>query len=113
MRTAGIASGPHATPKGLRHGFGLHAILSGVPINLVQKWLGHASLSTTPIYLEAVGSEERELAARMWALTTCRMRMACPGAETRNRFRNNALATRALFGPSRCASKVRTAAAGM
>jgi len=66
MRSAGIAPGPHATPKGLRHGFGLHAIRSGVPLNLVQKWLGHASLATTSIYLQAVGAEEREFAARMW-----------------------------------------------
>ena len=67
MRQAGIPAGPHATPKGLRHGFGLHAIRSGVPINLVQRWLGHASMTTTAIYLQAMGSEEREIAARMWA----------------------------------------------
>lgn len=68
MYTAGIADGPHATPKGLRHGFGLHAIRSGVPLNLVQKWLGHASMATTAIYLQAVGIEEREFAAKMWAV---------------------------------------------
>jgi integrase len=67
MRHAGIPSGPHATPKGLRHGFGLHAIRSGVPLNLVQRWLGHASMTTTAIYLQAMGFEEREIAARMWA----------------------------------------------
>jgi integrase len=67
MRQAGIPAGPHATPKGLRHGFGLHAIRSGVPINLVQRWLGHANMTTTAIYLQAMGFEEREIAARMWA----------------------------------------------
>lgn len=66
MLEAGIADGPHATPKGLRHGFGLHAIRSGVPLNLVQRWLGHASITTTAIYLQAMGIEEREIAARMW-----------------------------------------------
>ena len=66
MREAGIGDGPHATPKGLRHSFGLHAIRSGVPLNLVQRWLGHASMTTTAIYLQAMGAEERELAARMW-----------------------------------------------
>jgi integrase len=66
MIAAGISAGPHATPKGLRHGFGMHAIRSGVPLNLVQKWLGHASLATTSIYLQAVGAEEREFASRMW-----------------------------------------------
>lgn len=66
MALAGICEGIHATPKGLRHGFGLHAIRSGVPINLVQRWLGHASMTTTAIYLQAMGFEEREIAARMW-----------------------------------------------
>jgi integrase/recombinase XerD len=66
MREAAIAEGPHMTPKGLRHGFGIHAIRSGVPLNLVQRWLGHASMTTTAIYLEALGEEEREIAARMW-----------------------------------------------
>lgn len=66
MEAAGIAPGPHMTPKGLRHGFGLHAIRSGVPLNLVQRWLGHARMETTALYLQALGSEEREIAARMW-----------------------------------------------
>jgi integrase/recombinase XerD len=55
------------TPKGLRHSFGIHAIRSGVPLNLVQRWLGHASMTTTAIYRDALGEEEREIAARMWA----------------------------------------------
>lgn len=66
MRRAGIASGPQATAKGLRHGFAINALRAGVPINMVRRWLGHASLATTEIYLEAIGEEERELAARMW-----------------------------------------------
>lgn len=66
MREAGIAPGIHATPKGLRHGFGIHAVRRKVPVNLVQRWLGHARLETTMIYLDAVGDEEREFAARMW-----------------------------------------------
>lgn len=66
MRSAGIRSGPHATVKGLRHAFGLHAVRSGVPINFVQRWLGHASMSTTAIYLQAIGPDERLIAARMW-----------------------------------------------
>jgi integrase/recombinase XerD len=66
MSSAGIRAGPHATVKGLRHAFGLHAVRSGVPLNFVQRWLGHASMSTTAIYLQAVGPDEREIAARMW-----------------------------------------------
>ncbi|NOT70725.1 MAG: site-specific integrase [Hyphomicrobium sp.] len=66
MTDAGIPAGAQTTPKGLRHGFGIHAIRCGVPINLVQRWLGHASMSTTAIYLQAMGREERDIAARMW-----------------------------------------------
>ncbi len=36
-------------------------------IATVQKWLGHARLETTAIYLEVSGDEERELAKRLWA----------------------------------------------
>lgn len=66
MAAAGIA-GLHATPKGLRHGFGVKAVVSNVPLNLTQKWLGHAQLSTTAIYVDAIGPEERLIAQRMWA----------------------------------------------
>ena len=58
--------GPHASPKGLRHGFGVAAVTAGIPLNLVQKWLGHAQLSTTAIYADAVGAEEQGIAQRMW-----------------------------------------------
>lgn len=65
MRTAEI-SGLHASPKGLRHGFGVHAVRSGVPLNLLQRWLGHEDIATTAIYADVMGAEEREIAARMW-----------------------------------------------
>jgi integrase/recombinase XerD len=65
MTQAGIR-GPHGSPKGLRHGFGVAAVTAGVPLNLVQKWLGHAQLSTTAIYADAVGAEEHAIVARMW-----------------------------------------------
>ena len=66
MHKANIEPGIHATPKGLRHGFGIHAIRCDIPLNLVQRWLGHANIATTAIYADALGDEERELAARMW-----------------------------------------------
>jgi site-specific recombinase XerD len=65
MRAAGI-DGPQASPKGLRHGFGVAAIEAGIPLNMLQKWLGHAQLSTTAIYAEAMGAEEMALARRLW-----------------------------------------------
>jgi len=58
--------GPHASPKGLRHGFGVAAVSAGIPLNLVQKWLGHAQLITTAIYADAVSAEEKDIAQRMW-----------------------------------------------
>lgn len=58
--------GPMACCRGLRHGFGIHAAGRSVPPNLIQRWMGHASLSTTAIYLDATGAEEREFAARTW-----------------------------------------------
>src|SRR5215207_5968978 len=44
MAAADIPPGPHRSPKGLRHGFGVHAISSGVPLNMLGKWMGHTSL---------------------------------------------------------------------
>jgi integrase/recombinase XerD len=37
MAAADIPDGPHRSPKGLRHGFGVHAIASGVPLNMLSK----------------------------------------------------------------------------
>ncbi len=62
---AGIAP-IRATPKALRHAFGVGAIQKGVPLNILRKWMGHARIETTAIYADAVGDEERALAARMW-----------------------------------------------
>ncbi len=58
--------GPQACPKGLRHTFAIHALLSGVPITTLQRWMGHARLETTQIYLSVGGDEEYQLAAQMW-----------------------------------------------
>lgn len=59
-------SGPQSCPKGLRHGFGIRAATGSVPPNLIQRWMGHASIETTAIYLDAVGLEERGFAERLW-----------------------------------------------
>ena len=66
MIEAGVPDAPHRSPKGLRHSFGINATVSGVPLHMVQKWMGHAQLSTTAIYADAVGKEEQDIAARMW-----------------------------------------------
>lgn len=65
MDAAGI-TGVKGTPKGLRHSFAIACISRNVPLTIVKKWLGHARLETTTIYLEVSGAEERELAKRLW-----------------------------------------------
>lgn len=83
MAAVGI-QGPHACPKGLRHGFGVAAVSAGIPLNVVQRWLGHADMKTTAIYANALGAEERWLASWTWlpppakdaSVVTCRHRRA-------------------------------------
>ena len=58
--------GMQATPKGLRHGFAVAALETGVPLNLVQRWLGHSKLETTAIYTFVVGKEELDYAKKIW-----------------------------------------------
>lgn len=65
MIEAGIR-GIKGTPKGLRHSFAVMCISRNVPLTILKKWLGHARLETTAIYLDATGEEERELAKRIW-----------------------------------------------
>ena len=65
MAHAGITGGM-ASPKGLRHGFAVACLAQKIPLPTVQKWLGHARLETTAIYLAVSGEEERDLAARLW-----------------------------------------------
>jgi integrase len=65
MSRAGV-TGPMSSPKGLRHGFGMKAAGHNVPVSIIQRWMGHASATTTAIYLDAVGVEERRFARRLW-----------------------------------------------
>jgi integrase/recombinase XerD len=58
--------GAAACPKAFRHGFGTGNVQAGIPITLLQRWLGHARLSTTAIYTEVAGPEEFYFAKRYW-----------------------------------------------
>jgi len=42
-----------------------HAISKNIPLNMLSKWMGHASLEVTAIYANALGEEQRNIAARM------------------------------------------------
>jgi len=67
MSRAGI-KGKQATSKGLRHGFGI-AMLSGdkpLPLNILRDLMGHSDSKTTEIYLQAIGSEKRNLVMQAW-----------------------------------------------
>lgn len=66
MRDTSIV-GVRATPRGMRHGFGVGTLQSGVPITLLKRWLGHARLSTTEIYLDVIGPEELAFASMFWS----------------------------------------------
>jgi len=66
MTQAGIIGGM-ACPKGLRHGFAVACIGQNIPLTTVQKWMGHARLETTAIYLDVAGDDERRFAKRLWA----------------------------------------------
>ena len=69
-RAQKTAEGRDLIPKGLkigthtlRHSAARHWLSNGVPINVVSRWLGHASLQTTLVYLtitpDPVGYMER------------------------------------------------------
>jgi integrase len=47
-----LSPGRHIGTHTLRHSAARHWLASGVPINTVQRWLGHASLQTTLVYLQ-------------------------------------------------------------
>ena len=65
LKKAGIEGGM-ACPKGFRHGFATACIAKNIPLPTIQKWLGHARLETTAIYLSVTGEEERTFASRLW-----------------------------------------------
>ena len=58
--------GARATPRGLRHGFATAAVSAGVPLPVIQRWMGHSRATTTAIYVDAVGHEARAFAKRLW-----------------------------------------------
>jgi integrase/recombinase XerD len=70
---SGISGGPHAVPKGIRHGFFVHALRRRVMITRIQNWMGHSFPEYTAAYVaqllkhapELLG-DERADAERMW-----------------------------------------------
>ena len=58
--------GGMACPKGLRHGLAVACVTREIPLPTLQRWLGHARMETTAIYVNVEGEEERDLAKRLW-----------------------------------------------
>lgn len=66
LMTQARISGGMASPKGMRHGMAVTCLEHNIPLTTVRRWMGHARLETTAIYLEVSGAEERKLAMRLW-----------------------------------------------
>ena len=47
-----LAPGRKIATHTLRHSYARHLLTNGVPINYLSRWLGHANLGTTLIYLD-------------------------------------------------------------
>jgi integrase/recombinase XerD len=70
---AGISDGPHATPKGIRHGYFVHAIRRRILLTRLQRWMGHSEIDYTAAHVadlmryapELLG-DERADAERLW-----------------------------------------------
>ena len=52
MEIGGMSVGRKVGTHTLRHSAARHWLSSGIPINVVSRWLGHAGLQTTLVYLE-------------------------------------------------------------
>ena len=53
-----------AHPHAFRHTYGRNCVLRGVPIPVLQQWLGHQSLADTQRYVELAG-EHHEWVSRL------------------------------------------------
>jgi site-specific recombinase XerD len=51
-------------PHQLRHAHALELAREGVPLNVIQRQLGHAKLGTTSLYLQGIDPEEIITAVR-------------------------------------------------
>jgi integrase/recombinase XerD len=54
----------HISPHTVRHSTAMHLLQAGVDISVIALWLGHESIETTHIYVEAdLAMKERALSA--------------------------------------------------
>ncbi len=60
------ATGKHMTPHNLRHSAAMHLLAKGVPLNIIQVFLGHKSISTTQIYAHNTISDVKRATRGVW-----------------------------------------------
>ena len=59
--------GSHASPKSLRHGFGVAAGFWGHPAQHGPEMARTCLADHDGVYADAVGAEEKDIASRMWS----------------------------------------------
>ena len=68
IKESEISNSYNFSPKSIRHAYGVNAIIKDVPLNILQKWLGHADIGTTKVYFDIMTFEDQEQAQKMWPL---------------------------------------------
>ena len=68
VRESGVVAGvltptTRFTSHTLRHSYARHLLSHGIPVNVLSRWLGHASIDTTLVYLELLPDPTGSLAA--------------------------------------------------
>lgn len=58
-RRAGIIDDDRNHPHAFRHSFAVNCVLQGTPLVIIQKWMGHADITKTMIYLGVVEKDTR------------------------------------------------------
>ncbi|MFC1678810.1 tyrosine-type recombinase/integrase [Elusimicrobiota bacterium] len=52
-------------PHVFRHAFAIHAVLGGVPVPVLNSWLGHAGLEATLLYSKVLAMDSRQFHDRL------------------------------------------------
>lgn len=56
LRAVGVEP-VRANPRAMRHGFAVNCAFQGIPLPVVQQWMGHADAATTSIYMQIIARD--------------------------------------------------------